>query len=116
MVDNLLGICFEGGTDAVVDDGPLDSEAKKEERLGVLLLKAQDDVLENRYLLRMQKWLLCDENALRYYVDFQHLTALLHFHFNPNLFHVHPPCETTVSNADSFEGPSAADGSTSPFS
>ena len=36
--------------------------------------------------LRLEKWLMCDKKALRYYVEFQSLTALLYTHFNPDRF------------------------------
>ena len=86
MVNNLLGICAEGKTEAVLEDPDLFPQDSRYERLGVMLLKAQDGVLEDRYLLRMEKWLLCDVSALRYYVDFQSLTAILSMHFNPGRF------------------------------
>ena len=86
MVNNLLGIFADRGADTVLDDYALDPEAKAQERLGVMLSKAQDGMLEERYYLRMEKWLLCDESALRYYVDFQSLSAMLSMHFNPDRF------------------------------
>jgi len=54
--------------------------------LGTMLLKLQDGELEDRYLLRLEKWLLCDEAAMRYYIDFQSLNAMLSMHFNPDRF------------------------------
>lgn len=68
------------------DDADRPRPNSKHERLGVMLLKAQDGVLEERYLRRMEKWLLCDKVAMQYYIDFQSLTALLTMHFNPERF------------------------------
>jgi hypothetical protein len=51
-----------------------------------MLLKLQDGDLEERYQHRLEKWLACDQSALRHYVDFQTLTAMLHMYFNPNQF------------------------------
>ncbi|MEN8127665.1 MAG: hypothetical protein ABFR90_07650 [Planctomycetota bacterium] len=100
IVNNLLGLCADSGTDAVLDDLPPDSEAKKYERLGVMLLQVQDGVLEERYLRRMEKWLLCDKAALRHYVDFQTLTVLLQMHFNPARFRAHLPGQMSSLNVD----------------
>lgn len=82
MVNNLLGLCAEGKTEAALEEADLSPQDSRYERLGTMLLKLQDGVLEDRYLLRMEKWLLCDKAAMRYYVDFQSLTAMLHVHFN----------------------------------
>jgi hypothetical protein len=86
MVNHLLGLCADSGADVVHDDYSLSPEEKKYERLGVMVLKAQDGVLEPRYILRMEKWLTCDPKALQYYVDFQSLTAMLYIHFDPDRF------------------------------
>jgi len=86
MVNNLLGLCADGEGDAVQDGLPASPQEKKYERLGIMILKAQDGELERRYLLRMEKWLLSDPHALRYYIDFQNLSAMLHVHFNPSRF------------------------------
>lgn len=85
-VNNLLGLCTEAGDKAVQKDGDLSPEDSRHERLGVMLLQVQDGVLEERYFRRMEKWLLCDEAAMRYYIDFQSLTAMLQMHFNENKF------------------------------
>ncbi len=68
-VDDLLGLCAEAG--GVVDLEALGPEAKKQERQGAMILQMQDGVLEQRYVHRFEQWLLCDEQALRYYIDFQ---------------------------------------------
>ncbi len=86
MVNNLLGLCAGGRTEAALKDTDLFPQDSRYERLGIMLLKAHDGALEDRYFLRMEKWLLCDEAALRYYVDFQSLTAMLSMHFNPDRF------------------------------
>jgi hypothetical protein len=71
MVNNLLGLCAEGGADVISDECPVTLEDKKYERLDVMLLKLQDGDLEERYQHRLEKWLACDQSALRHYVDFQ---------------------------------------------
>ena len=86
MVNNLLGLFGTNKPEAVQEEATLHPEDSRYERLGVMFLQAQDGVLEERYLLRMEKWLLCDKAALRYYVDFQSLTALLYMHFKPDRF------------------------------
>lgn len=86
IVNNLLGLCATSSDEAVAPHDDLSPEESRHERLGIMLLKAQDGVLEDRYMMRMEKWILCDEAALRYYVDFQNLTALLHTYFKPNRF------------------------------
>ena len=60
----------EDGADTVI--------SKRELRLGTLILKMMDGELEERYFLRMQKWLSCDERALGYYIEFVQLCACLH--------------------------------------
>ena len=47
------------------------------QRLGEMILKMQDGHLEQRYISRLGKWLSCDELALRYYVEFNQLSAML---------------------------------------
>ncbi|MCF7954525.1 MAG: hypothetical protein K9M75_01870 [Phycisphaerae bacterium] len=47
------------------------------QRLGVMILKMQDGLLEQRYVSRLGKWLSTDENALRYYIEFNQLSAML---------------------------------------
>lgn len=58
---------------------------KRNERLGILLLKMQDGFLETRHFHRLEQWLRADETARRYYVEFIGLSALLHLHFNPGI-------------------------------
>ncbi|HRS70444.1 MAG TPA: hypothetical protein P5175_01210 [Anaerohalosphaeraceae bacterium] len=81
VVNSLLGLCEEGGA-GVSEEDIVSPEYHKYEPLGIMILKMQDGVLEKRYFLRMEKWLLCDPAAVEYYIDFQMLTALLHEHFN----------------------------------
>jgi hypothetical protein len=100
MVNNLLGLCAESGADVMLEEYPVTIEDKKNERLGVMLLKLQDGDLEERYQHRMEKWLACDPNALRYYVDFQQLSALLYLHFNPNRFRALMPCEMNATSVN----------------
>ena len=77
QVDEMSGLCSE----ALDSD---DLQTRRHERLGVMLLKLQDGDLEARYTQRLEKWLLADPIALQFYVDFMSLSALLHFHFQPN--------------------------------
>jgi hypothetical protein len=86
MVNSLLGLLPGNGADTVPDALSASPEEKKLERLGTLILQAQDGELEHRYVLRMGKWLSSDPQGLRYYVDFQSLTALLYLHFDPERF------------------------------
>lgn len=51
----------------------------KHSRLGQMILRLQDGDLEQRYVHRLEKWLLADQEALKYYVEFSHLCADLHF-------------------------------------
>ena len=61
----------------------LDTKKEKDKlRLGEMILKLQDGELEERYFLRMQKWLMCDEKALQYYVEFMQVCAGLYLTFN----------------------------------
>jgi len=93
MVNSLLGLCADSRADEVFGDLRQTPEDTKRERLGVLILKIQDGVLEERDLRRMEKWLSSDPQTLRYYVDFQFLTAALYFHFNPERFSKNPISE-----------------------
>lgn len=54
----------------------------KYERLSEMILKMQDGQLEQRYVSRLGKWLLCDEQALRYYVEFCNLSTMLYMTFS----------------------------------
>ena len=103
MVNSLLGICAQNGAGEVSqeqDNQALSTEDRKYERLGTLLLKMQDGVLEKRSILRMGKWLSCDACALQSYIDFQSLTALLYEHFNKHRFEkTAEAVKQTVKNA-----------------
>ena len=55
-----------------------ESVSDKYSRLGQLILRLQDGDLEKRYVLRFEKWLLTDRDALEYYVDFTNICAGLH--------------------------------------
>ena len=55
-----------------------ESVSDKYSRLGQLILRLQDGDLERRYVLRFEKWLLTDQDALEYYVDFTNICAGLH--------------------------------------
>lgn len=70
-----------GADDLTLGD---DLETKRNTRLGILLLKLQDGLLEQRHFNRLQKWLQADTSALGYYIDFMSLTAMLHLHYHPD--------------------------------
>jgi hypothetical protein len=76
-----------------VNEGELDE--KKQLRLGEMILKLHDGELEDRYFLRMQKWLECDRGALRYYAEFVQLCASLRLIYGGE---IKPkiPCEASV--------------------
>lgn len=85
-VNHLLGFCSNKHEDSgSVDSQPAFSD-QKQARLGVMILMAQEGDLEHRYMLRLGKWLQCDEEALRYYIDFQQLSALLFYHYKGDKF------------------------------
>lgn len=76
QIDELNKLCDEVVPRASEED-------RRKERLGVLLLRLQENDLEPRFIRRLEKWLLADHESLNYYVDFMSLTALLHLHFHP---------------------------------
>jgi hypothetical protein len=78
LCDDSLGAAFASE--------PADDKTRRWERLGVFILKLLDGVLERRYILRLEKWLLADAEARRYYVDFMLLTALLHLYYHPDRY------------------------------
>lgn len=81
-VNHLLGL-FTTHTNKPTTEDPLpEIQNSRHLRLGEMILKTQDGVLEKRYMLRLEKWLLCDQEALNYYVEFQNLSVLLYMHFN----------------------------------
>ena len=86
MVNRLLGLCEEAGSDVAVDGIPDDYSDTKYEKLGVFILKFQDGVLSKHSTKVMKKRIERDKVALRYYVDFMGLTIMLHSHFQPNKF------------------------------
>lgn len=75
-IDQLLDLCDSGK----------DAEYDEYEALGVMVLQAQDGVLESGEFDRMEKWITQDKQALRYYVDFQLLTVQLHEYFSKGWF------------------------------
>lgn len=62
-------------------DEPLDDEFEQDRvsdkylRLGQLILRMQDGDLERRYVLRLEKWLMSDQDAMNYYVEFSEICA-----------------------------------------
>ena len=79
---NELGANGPGEFEQAGGQGLNTKDEKDKLRLGEMILKLQDGELEERYFLRMQKWLMCDERALRYYVDFMGVCAGLYLTFN----------------------------------
>jgi hypothetical protein len=59
---------------------------RNRERLGVLILKLLDGVLSHRILSLLEKWLMADSDARRYYIDFVTLTTMLQVYYNPGRF------------------------------
>lgn len=78
-VDELIRLCAEGGAEVLDDWLPEDKFSK----LGFLLLKLQDNDLEEKHFATLQKWLSCDTEALQYYIEFQNLSSLLFSHYHP---------------------------------
>jgi len=64
------------------------------ERLGVTFLKYQDQVLTPWATRRLESRLSKSRSALAYYIDFQHLTAMLRLYYQdqPNLKTPLPAC------------------------
>lgn len=75
QIDSLIDVV----KDAFAKSPELPDSAKK--RLGVMILKMQDGVLEAKYVNRLGKWLCADRQALKYYVEFQNLSALLRMYY-----------------------------------
>jgi hypothetical protein len=71
-VDELLDLCNDSD----------DTEQSEYQELGEMILKAQDGELGKRGFKKMERQLTKDEEALRYYIDFQLLTAMLREHFD----------------------------------
>lgn len=51
------------------------------QKLGVMILKYHDDVLESSNIRRLQRLLDNDTKVFSYYLDFQQLTVMLILHF-----------------------------------
>lgn len=99
IVKYLLGLCTQAGA-GLVPDRLFEAGENTYESLGEMILKAQDGVLSRRSMQEMQRWLSNDDNALHYYIDFQQLTALLHFHFNPSRFCADTTLATGLATTD----------------
>ncbi|MBW8014830.1 MAG: hypothetical protein FVQ82_01465 [Planctomycetes bacterium] len=75
-------------TDAIQSETSIPQTEKKSrqdieyQRLGEMILKMQDERLDQRYISRLGKWLSCDEQALRYYVEFNQLSAMLRMFYS----------------------------------
>lgn len=54
------------------------------QRLGEMILKMQDGLLEQRYVSRLGKWILSDEKALKFYIEFNQLSAMLRQTYGKN--------------------------------
>lgn len=95
MVNSLLGRCADAGADVM--EVPAD---QKYEELGAMILKAQDGELPRRSWLEMQRWLVNDSEALRYYINFNALTVLLRYHFNSDRAFAALSCDAGASSPD----------------
>jgi hypothetical protein len=54
------------------------------QRLVVMILKMQDGLLEQRHVSRLGKWVSSDEKALKCYVEFNQLSAMLRQRYGKN--------------------------------
>ncbi len=66
-IDQLLGLCSEANGDVPGEN----------EQLGVLILRAHDGDLDKADFQQLQQRIVEDDTSLRYYVDFQLLSAML---------------------------------------
>jgi hypothetical protein len=92
-INELNRLC-DGALGTPEPEAPADPKARRLERLGILILKLLDGLLERRYFLRMEKWLKADADARKYYVEFIQLTTALHFYYHPECFTKNLPKET----------------------
>lgn len=76
-VDELIRLCVEAGGE--FEPEPLDKFSK----IGYLLLRMQDGELEEQQCRIMEEWLSSDQEALKYYAEFQQLNAMLYEYFHP---------------------------------
>jgi len=51
------------------------------QRLGEMVLKMHDGRLEDRCISRFGKWLQSDEKALKYYIEFIQISAMLRYFY-----------------------------------
>ena len=72
---------------ALIDETAESSSADnlRREQLQILFLKDQDGDLSQQDFDCLQEQLKNDPNALREYLEFTQISALLHLHFNPEL-------------------------------
>lgn len=49
----------------------------KYNKLGAMILRLQDGELGQKETVRMEKWLLADQHALKYYLEFNQLCSML---------------------------------------
>ena len=91
-VDDFIELCNET-ENGQADDGPhSDLSSKHIVSLGEMILKAQEGDLSTRSMREMSRWLANDDNALRYYIEFQNLTTLLQKYFKSDVFVDHSIC------------------------
>ena len=100
LVNSLLDLCSDAGAEVPSDSSSCDGREQKYEDLGVMILKAQDGDLSHRSMRELQRWMANDSQALRHYIDFQHLSVMLRFYFCPDAFRFKLPIEVSVSGAD----------------
>ena len=96
MVNSLLGHCARAGAD--ITPPPVSQD--KYEDLGIMILQAQNGDLPHRSQVELNRWLLNDDRAFRYFIDFQQLTAMLYMHFKPERLEFRLPSETIPGASD----------------
>lgn len=63
---------------------PASPKERRRQRLGDLFLRLQDGQLPEQSFRHLERRLLTDREALDYYVEFMHLSAMLHLHYHPD--------------------------------
>jgi hypothetical protein len=94
MIDRSVGkdeISEYSGGDIACKELP---EAQQQE-LGVMILKMQDDELEQKGFSKLESWLVDDRRALRFYIEFTRMCANLRTMFGQTREHEEQPMAGT---------------------
>ena len=75
------------GTDELLITHPdqEDLPPEQQQELGVMILKMQDNELEQKGFSRLEKWLSTDSRALSFYVEFTQICVCLRSMFSKTL-------------------------------